>query len=64
MFTELFKIALIKKHKTQKDIADALGISRQNMNNKLSRDNFTESEMRLFCDALGVKLKIEIETEN
>lgn len=37
---------------TIKDLAEALGTTRQNLTNKLSRDNFPEKEMIRICKVL------------
>lgn len=41
---------------TQTQLAEALGTNRQNLNNKLHRDNFTAQELAEICKILGLKL--------
>ena len=48
-FAEKIKIICNRKNMTIKDLAEALGTTRQNLSNKLSRDNLPEKEMiRIF----------------
>jgi len=39
------------------DLAAAIGTSNQNLSNKLSRDNFTEQELRKIAEALGCRFE-------
>lgn len=41
---------------TKKDIADYLGMSRQNFVNKLSRETFTPEELSMIAEKLGYTL--------
>ena len=41
---------------SQIELAQKIGITRQNLNNKLSRDNFTAKELDKICKAIGLKL--------
>lgn len=41
---------------TQTQLAEALGTNRQNLNNKLHRDNFTTQELVEICKILGLTL--------
>ena len=41
---------------TQIELAEKLGITRQNLNNKLSRDNFTAKELERICKILDLKV--------
>ena len=50
---EKIKIILRRKKMTVAELADATGQSRQNLSNKLSRDNFTEKELYTIAEALG-----------
>lgn len=43
--SEYIRLRLKELSITQGDLADRLGITKQNMNNKLSRDNFTSQEL-------------------
>lgn len=50
---EKIKIMLNRRNMTLAQLAETLGQSRQNMSNKMSRDNFTEKELYLIADALN-----------
>ena len=54
------KILLILKRKgmTQAVLADKLGKSQSNLTQQLSRDNFTESDLRAIAAALDCDLSI------
>ena len=41
---------------TQIQLAKALGTNRQNLGNKLRRDNFSARELESICKVLGLKL--------
>ena len=41
---------------SQIELAQKIGITRQNLNNKLSRYNFTAKELDKICKAIGLKL--------
>lgn len=56
-FAEKIKILLKRRGLTIKDLADQLGTTRQNLTNKLSRDNFSEKEMMLITEKLGCTYK-------
>lgn len=49
---EKVKIILNRRNMTLTQLAEILGQSRQNMSNKLSRDNFTEKELKAIAEAL------------
>lgn len=55
------KVRTIMKRKsmTMGDLADATGQTRQNLSNKMSRDNFTEKEIHAIAAALGCEASIE-----
>ena len=55
---EKIKIMLKRKNLTLAYLADKLGQSRQNMSNKMPRDNFTEKEMIQIAEALDCKCEI------
>ena len=42
---EKVKIMLKRRNMTLSQLAESLGQSRQNLSNKMSRDNFTEKEL-------------------
>ncbi|MDB5053940.1 MAG: Uncharacterized protein JWM44_1990 [Bacilli bacterium] len=49
---EKIKVILGRRGMTIADLSGKLDQSRQNLTNKLSRDNFTESEVKEIADAL------------
>lgn len=55
--SEKIKIILNRQNTTIAELAQRLGQSRQNMTNKLSRDNFTVQELNLIADALNCKFQ-------
>ena len=54
---EKIRIALHRRNMTLADLAKALDTSRQNVSNKLSRDNFTEKELLEIASALNCTYK-------
>ena len=57
--TEAIRIALVKRgNLSESELARRLGISPQNLHNKMKRDNFTETDLREIADALKLKLDI------
>lgn len=59
-FGEQIKIIMKRKGLTVADLANLLGVSRQNVNQLLTRDNFKYSDMVKYADILGYDLKIEL----
>ena len=53
--SEKIKIILGRQSLNISDLADKLGQSRQNLTNKLSRDNFSEKELTEIAEALNCK---------
>ena len=49
---EKIKIMLKRRNITLSELAERLGQSRQNLSNKMSRDNFTEKELIAIAEAL------------
>ncbi len=49
---EKIKIVLKRRGMTLGQLADRLGVSRQNLSNKMSRDNFTEKDLLEIAKAL------------
>lgn len=47
---------LDEKHITKTELAEKIGITKQNMSNKIKRDNFSALELVEIADALGVQL--------
>lgn len=56
-FGEKVKIILNRRNMTITDLAASLGTSRQNLTNKLTRDNFQEKEMIEISQKLGCSYK-------
>lgn len=50
---EKIKIVLNRRNMTLAQLAEKLGQSRQNLSNKMSRDNFTEKELKEIAKALN-----------
>jgi len=44
---------------SERELAQRMGDTPQNLNNKMKRDDFKESELQRIADALGVKLVIK-----
>lgn len=59
-FGEQIKIIMKRKGLTVADLANLLGVSRQNVNQLLTRDNFKYSDMVKYADILGYDLRIEL----
>ena len=58
--TEQIRIMLVKSgNMSESELARRLGISPQNLHNKMKRDNFTESDLREIANALNCNLKIQ-----
>lgn len=52
--TEKVRILLIKKgNLSEAELARRMGISPQNLNKKMKRDNFTEKDLTAIAQALG-----------
>lgn len=50
---EKIRILLVKRGNiSEAELARRLGVSPQNLNNKMKRDNFTEADLRAIADAL------------
>lgn len=56
--SEKIKVLLKRQNMTAGELADKLGQSRQNLSNKMRRDNFSESELREIAAALGCAVDI------
>jgi len=52
---EKIRVLLKRKNMTLTTLADITGQSRQNLSNKLSRNNFTEKEITRIATALDTK---------
>lgn len=55
---EKIKIIMKRRRMSLGDLAIATGQSRQNLSNKMSRDNFTEKEVRTIAEALDCSVSI------
>ena len=56
---EPIRIALVKRGNiSESELARRIGISPQNLHNKMKRDNFTETDLREIAEALGLLLEI------
>lgn len=55
--SEKIKIILGRKDMSMSDLAEKLGQTRQNLHNKMKRDNFSESELKEIAEALEVKFE-------
>ena len=60
MFSQIVEHALIDKGINKQEIAEKIGIHRNNFYRDLSTDNFKESRMREIADALDCDLVIEL----
>ena len=60
MLTTAGKIKVIMKRNnfTMTELANQLNCSRQNLSNKMSRNNFDERELTAIANALGYELEI------
>lgn len=60
MLTTAEKIKVIMKRNnfTMTELANQLNCSRQNLSNKMSRNNFDERELTAIVNALGCELEI------
>jgi len=65
-FGEQVKIILSRRHMTIKELAETIEektgkkMSRQNLTQRLNRDNFQEQDMRLIADILGCSFQLNI----
>ena len=50
--SEKIKVVLKRRGMTMGDLADKTEQTRQNLSNKMSRDNFSEKEIKQIADAL------------
>lgn len=60
MLSACEKIAIIRKRKNMPvgELAELSGMSRQNLSNKMSRNNLQEDDIQKFATALGCKAEI------
>ena len=58
--TERIRIVLVKRgNLSESELARRMGISPQNLHNKMKRDNFTETDLREIAAALGLELNVD-----
>ena len=57
-FVEQYKILLERENKTVADVAALIGTTRQNLNQKLNRNNLSEKDMEQLASAIGYDLQI------
>lgn len=55
---EKIRVLLKRRGLSVADLAEQTGQTRQNLSNKLSRDNFTEKELQTIAAALGCSYSI------
>lgn len=55
---EKIKVMMKRRSMTMTELAAVIGQSRQNLTNKMKRDNFTEEETRAIAEALGCSVSI------
>lgn len=60
--SEYIRLRLKELSITQGDLAVRLGITKQNMNNKLSRDNFTSQELCKIAQILHFSIVLDTDT--
>ena len=58
---EKIRLLLKRKGMTITNLADKIDTTRQNLNNKLSRNNFSENELRKIAEAMECSLVLEFE---
>ncbi|MDR1135738.1 MAG: helix-turn-helix domain-containing protein [Clostridiales Family XIII bacterium] len=51
--SEKIKVILNRRNMTLAQLSELVGQSRQNLSNKVNRDNFTERELRIIAEALN-----------
>ena len=54
---EKIRVLLNRKNMSVQDLADLLGQSRQNVNTKLKKDNFSEKDLQTIATALNVRFE-------
>lgn len=56
--SEKVRVLLDRRKMTVGDLADRLGVTRQNLSNKLTRNNFAENDIAKLADALNCDFEI------
>ncbi|KUF32891.1 hypothetical protein AK833_11945 [Lysinibacillus sp. F5] len=54
---EKIKVLLNRKNMSVQDLAELLGQSRQNINTKLKKDNFSEQDLKKIAEVLEVEFE-------
>ena len=55
--SEKIKVVLKRREMTMGELAEKTGQTRQNLSNKMTRDNFPEKELRQIAEALDCELE-------
>lgn len=58
---EKIRLLLKRKGMTVTSLAESINTTRQNLTNKLNRNNFSENELKDIANALGCSLILEFE---
>lgn len=61
MMSQTIRMIMVKRNKTGKDLAEALGCSSQNVYALLKKDNWSEDQLRRIGEALDCDLHINFE---
>lgn len=56
--SEKLKVIMNRLNITMSEVARLTGQTRQNLSNKMQRNNFTESDLRQIAEAIGCTLEI------
>lgn len=59
-FGEKMRILMKRRGVSVQELADRLGVSRQNVNQRLNNDSFTMADMEKYAAAIGCTVDIEI----
>lgn len=62
--TEVIKDIIKDKNISQVELAEKIKITKQNLSNKLNRDNFSTLELVEIADALNMKLILKNSSDN
>lgn len=61
MLSEKIRIVLVKRgNLSEAELARRMGITPQNLSNKMKRDNFTERDLASIAEALDCELEINL----
>lgn len=59
-FGEKMRVMMKRRGVSVQEVADRLGVSRQNVNQRLNADKFTLDDMEKYAAAIGCSIEIEI----